>query len=272
LALGGNEKPWREVGVAASEKVALTPKAHTALRMSSRPLPALGSRNMWLRRQRGKNVLFTDRQDASRRLADLLLALKVKHPVALALPRGGVPIGFEVARALAAPLDLVLVRKISAPFDKELAVGAITGGEDPELVIDAELAVGLGISPEYLEGAKAEARREIERRRRVYLGDRQPVNVAGCTAIVLDDGVATGSTMLAAVRVTRRRNPARIVLAVPVAPEHALMRLRGEVDQIVCLETPKDFTAVGEFYYRFPQLRDHEVTALLDRAQHCLGG
>lgn len=212
-------------------------------------------------------MLFTDRHEAGRRLAERLLALKDKNPVVLALPRGGVPVGFEIARALAAPLDLVLVRKIGAPFQEELAVGAIADGEHPELVTDPQLVAHLDISPEYLEEAKSAALEEIERRRRVYFGDRQPVEIAGRTAIVVDDGIATGATMLAALRATRRRRPARLVLAVPVAPRHTLKKLRQEVDETVCLDTPADFFAVGQFYRQFPQLRDEEVIALLDQAR-----
>jgi putative phosphoribosyl transferase len=212
-------------------------------------------------------MLFTNRHEAGRRLAERLLALKDRRPVVLALPRGGVPVGFEVARALAAPLDLVLVRKIGAPFQEELAVGAIADGEHPELVTDPRLVADLDISPEYLEEAKSAALQEIERRRRVYFGDRQPVDVAGCTAIVVDDGIATGATMLAALRATRRRKPARLVLAVPVAPRHTIEKLRREVDEAICLDTPADFFAVGQFYRQFPQLRDEEVIALLDQAR-----
>jgi len=212
-------------------------------------------------------MLFTDRHDAGRQLGGRLLQLNVQDPVVLALPRGGVPVGFEIARALGAPLDLVLVRKIGAPFEEELAVGAIAEGEDPDLVTDARLVAGLDISAAYLEEAKLAALQEIERRRRVYFGDRQPVEIAGRTAIVVDDGVATGATMLAALGATRRRKPALIVLAVPVAPAHTLKRLRPEVNKIVCLSTPRDFIAVGEFYRQFPQLRDEEVIALLDQAR-----
>jgi putative phosphoribosyl transferase len=212
-------------------------------------------------------MLFTDRHEAGRRLAERLLALKDKNPVVLALPRGGVPVGFEIARALAAPLDLVLVRKIGAPFQEELAVGAIADGEHPELVTDPQLVAHLDISPEYLDEAKSAALEEIERRRRVYFGDRQPVEITGRTAIVVDDGIATGATMLAALRATRRRRPARLVLAVPVAPRHTLKKLRQEVDETVCLDTPADFFAVGQFYRQFPQLRDEEVIALLDQAR-----
>jgi putative phosphoribosyl transferase len=211
-------------------------------------------------------MLFTDRHDAGRQLAQRLVALKDRNPVVLALPRGGVPVGFEIARMLGAPLDLVLVRKMGAPFAAELAIGAVADGEVPELVINAPLIADLDISPDYLEEAKSAALLEIERRRRVYLGDRLAVDVAGCTAIVVDDGLATGATMLAALRGIRRRNPARIVLAVPVAPKHALKRLRPEVDETVCLAMPTDFMAVGEFYQNFPQLRDQEVTALLNRS------
>ena len=212
-------------------------------------------------------MLFTDRHDAGKRLAARLLKLKDQHPVVLALPRGGVPVAFEIARALAAPLDLMLVRKIGAPGQEELAIGAIADGEHPELVTDDKLAGWLAVSPEYLAAAKSAALQEIERRRLVYFGDRQPVAVAGRTAIVVDDGIATGATMLAALRATRRRAPARLVLAVPVAPSHTLERLRSEVDQIVCLGTPEDFRAVGQFYRQFPQLQDAEVVELLDQAR-----
>ncbi len=212
-------------------------------------------------------MLFKDRREAGRRLAEPLLPLKDKHPVVLALPRGGVPVGFEVARALAAPLDLILVRKIGAPGNEEFAVGAIADGEHPDLVIDQRLVTALHVSPEYLDEVKSVALAEIERRRRVWLGDRQPVEIAGCTAIVVDDGIATGATMRAAVRAIRHRKPARIVLAVPVAARDSLEGLRREVDEVVCLDSPYDFGAVGQFYRQFPQLHDSEVTALLDQAR-----
>jgi putative phosphoribosyl transferase len=178
-----------------------------------------------------------------------------------------VPVGFEIARALGAPLDLVLVRKIGAPYQEELAIGAIADGEHPELVTDPGLIDGLDVTAEYLERAKATALQEIERRRRAWLGDREPVDVAGRTAIVVDDGVATGATMRVALRATRKRKPTRLVLAVPVAPPDTLEELRQEADETICLDTPAEFFAVGQFYRRFPQLRDEEVTALLDRAR-----
>ncbi len=211
--------------------------------------------------------MFPDRTEAGRCLAQLLLGFKDQHPVVLALPRGGVPVGFEIARALAAPLDLILVRKIGAPYREELAIGAIADGEQPELVTDRGLIDYLDVTSEYLEQARSRALEEIERRRRVWFGDRRPIDVAGCTAIVVDDGIATGATMRVALRSIRRRKPARLVLAVPVAPPDTLKELREEVDETICLDTPADFSAVGQFYERFPQLRDEEVTALLDRAR-----
>lgn len=211
-------------------------------------------------------MLFVNRREAGRQLAQRLLTLKDKNPVVLALPRGGVPVGFEIARALAAPLDLALVRKIGVPYQEEFALGAVADGEYPVLVIDQHLMDALSISQEYVDEAKAAALQEIERRRRVYLGDRQPVDVAGRTAIIVDDGIATGSTMLAALRATRRREPARLVLAVPVAPLDTLRQLELEADETVCLDTPPNFRAVGQFYREFPQLEDEEVIELLDQA------
>ena len=216
----------------------------------------------------GNNMLFLDRHDAGKQLAERLLALKDENPVVLALPRGGVSVGFEVVRVLAAPLDLVVVGKIGAPFEAELAIGAIADGADPELVTDPLFIAGLDISPVYFEESKAAVLREIERRRQVYLGNRPPLEVAGRTVIIVDDGIATGATMLAALRATRRRRPARIVLAVPVASKATLKRLREEADQIVCVATPRNLGSVGKFYQQFPQLRDTEVTELLDKARN----
>lgn len=210
---------------------------------------------------------FIDRHDAGKELAQHLMAFKDKNPVVLALPRGGVPVGFEVAHALGAQLDLILVRKIGAPHDEELAIGAIADGEDPELVTDTRLVKDLDVSQDYLEQAKSAALKEIERRRRAYFGTHEAVDIAGCTAIIVDDGIATGATMLAAIHAVRRRKPARIVLAVPVAAADSLRRLRREVDDVVCLDTPTVFLAVGQFYRRFPQLHDAEVVSLLDRSR-----
>lgn len=211
-------------------------------------------------------MLFDDRREAGRLLAEHLLKFKDQRPVVLALPRGGVPVGFEVARALVAPLDVVLVRKIGAPHNEELAIGAITDGEHPTVFIDPHLVRLLDVAPRYINEAESAALAEIERRRHVWLGDRPPEAIAGCTAIVVDDGVATGATMRAALQATRARKPARVVLAVPVAAPESLDQLRHEADEVLCLHAPSDFMAVGQFYRHFPQLRDAEVTALLAEA------
>jgi putative phosphoribosyl transferase len=211
-------------------------------------------------------MLFMDRPDAGRKLAARLRPWRGQHPVVLALPRGGVPVGFEIARELQAPLDLVLVRKIGAPGQPELAVGAVADSEHPELVVDERIAARVGASPRYLEEAKAEALAEIDRRRSIYLRDRKPVEVRGRPVIVVDDGIATGASVLAALRATRRRGPERLLAAVPVAPPDAFRRLRDDADEVICLQTPRHFAAVGEFYSSFPQLQDNEVVALLERA------
>ena len=211
-------------------------------------------------------MIFANRVDAGRKLAKRLLELQLKQPVVLALPRGGVPVAFEVARALAAPLGLVLVRKIGVPLQEEYALGAIADGDTPELVIDEEIRQRLGISENYVMQAKAEALREIDRRWHVYLGNRAPVEIAGRTAIIVDDGIATGATMRAALRAVRRQKPARLVMAVPVAPPDTLRHLAAEVDDSVCLYEPVYFAAVGQFYQDFTQTNDDEVIRLLAEA------
>ncbi len=211
-------------------------------------------------------MLFTNRHDAGRRLAAELSRFKTQKPVVLALPRGGVPVGFEIASALDAPLDLVLVRKIGAPGMSELAVGAVVDGEQLDKVIDHVSVAELGIPQSYLDAEIARQAKEIERRRQVYFKGRAPASVAGHAALVVDDGIATGATMRAALRAIRRRGPAKLVLAVPVGPVSTIDALRGEVDELVCLATPEEFYAIGQFYADFHQMSDEEVVALLDRA------
>jgi putative phosphoribosyl transferase len=186
--------------------------------------------------------------------------------VVLALPRGGVPVGYEIALALHAPLDLVLVRKIGAPGEPELGIGAISNGEHPAYVENEDLVRQLGVSRQYLGEAKAAALKELERRRLAYLKDRPRVPVEGRPCIVVDDGIATGATMLAALQAIRRRGPAELVLAVPVAPSDVVDKLRAAADEIICLHAPNHLTAVGLYYRAFPQLRSAEVIALLDQA------
>lgn len=212
--------------------------------------------------------MFRDRTEAGEKLAAQLLHLGDHNPVVLALPRGGVPVGFEIARALAAPLDLVLVRKIGVPWQPELALGAVTDGGDPEVFIDRTLAAELAIPEDYIKKETARQVEEVERRRRIYHAGRAPLEIAGRAAIVVDDGIATGATMRVALQATRRRNPSRLILEVPVAAEETLGRLRREVDEAVCLESPPDLGAIGFFYRDFHQLSDAEVTELLARAAH----
>ncbi|MCC2662171.1 MAG: Phosphoribosyl transferase domain protein [Geminicoccaceae bacterium] len=212
-----------------------------------------------------RQALFADRSEAGRRLAERLLRFKDQRPVVLALPRGGVPVGFEVAQALDAPLDLVLVRKIGAPFQPELAVGAVVDGGCPETVVNEEMARELEIPESYLAEQSARELEEIERRRELYLAGRARAPVEGHTAIVVDDGIATGATMEAALHATRRANPKRLVLATPVAPPNTIARLRPQADEVVCLATPRLFGAIGAFYEDFQQLSDEEVIDLLRR-------
>jgi putative phosphoribosyl transferase len=212
--------------------------------------------------------IFRNRVEAGRALARRLLELTDEHQkVVLALPRGGVPVGAEVARVLRCPLDLLLVRKIGAPYQRELAVAAVVDGDEPQIVVDDETSAYAGVGRDWIESQAREELVEIERRRRAYLGDRQPMPVQGTTAIVVDDGIATGTTMRAALKALRQRRPARLVLAVPVAPHDTLFALRKEVDEVVCLAEPMPFRAVGLHYVDFHQVDDDEVVAALAAAR-----
>ena len=214
----------------------------------------------------GRNMKFTDRRDAGRRLAAQLAHLKEQRPVILALPRGGVAVGFEIAEALDAPLDIVLVRKIGVPWQPELALGAVTDGASPSTFIDRDLAAVLDVQESYVEEETARQLEEIERRRRTYCADRPPVEISGRTAVVVDDGIATGATMRVALQAVRRRNPARLVLAVPVGPPETIEAFGKEADEVVCPETPPALGAIGLYYRDFHQMSDAEVTDLLTRA------
>jgi putative phosphoribosyl transferase len=211
---------------------------------------------------------FIDRADAGRRLAGKLAHLKDRRPIVLGLPRGGVAVGFEIARALDAPLDVVLVRKIGVPWQPELALGAVSDGAVAETFIDAALAKQLPLPERYVEEEAARQLEEIERRRAVYCAGRPPLDIKDRTAIVVDDGIATGATMRVALRAARRRAPARLVLAVPVAPPETLAELGQEVDEAVCLDTPPMLGAIGFYYRDFHQMSDAEVTDMLARASH----
>jgi putative phosphoribosyl transferase len=210
-------------------------------------------------------MMFKDRRDAGRELARALERFKSANPFVLALPRGGVPVGFEVAEHLRAPLDLLLVRKIGAPGHEELALGAVVDGLHPQVVVNQEVMDMIHPPRGYFEAAEKRELAEIERRRRLYLGAAQPIDVQGRVAIVVDDGIATGATMKAALRGVRRNEPSRLVLAAPVAPQSIISELEAECDETVFLATPEPFYAVGLYYANFNQTSDEEVIELLGR-------
>jgi putative phosphoribosyl transferase len=213
------------------------------------------------------DLSFRDRAEAGRQLVPRLMAYAAENPVVLALPRGGVPVAFEVARALRAPLDLIFVRKIGAPGHAEFGLGAVIDGAHPQVVLNEEALDHVRVPPGYIEEETRRQLREIERRREHYLAGRRPVDVEGRVAIVVDDGIATGSTVRAALKGLSCARPARLILAVPVAPADTIKRLRTEADEVICLMAPEEFYAVGEHYDDFRQTSDREVTTLLDEAQ-----
>lgn len=206
---------------------------------------------------------FVDRAQAGRRLADALEAYDGKAAVVLALPRGGVPVAAEVASRLGAPLDLLIVRKIGVPYQPELAMGAVVDGDEPVVVRNEEVIRQADVTQEEFDRVRDRELAEIERRRVRYLAGRAPVEIAGRTVIVVDDGIATGATVRAALRGLRRRKPREIVLAVPVAPPDTVAMLEKEADRVVCLEQPSFFQAIGLHYRDFRQVSDDEVIATL---------
>lgn len=205
---------------------------------------------------------FTDRAAAGRRLAERVRSHAAENPVVLALPRGGVPVGAELARSLGLPLDVVVVRKIGVPGHTELGVGAIA--EDGHVCFDDAALAKLRLTREHLAHTVEIERAELDRRLDAYRRGRPAADLRGRDVIVVDDGVATGGTARAALRMVHRRNPARVLLAVPVAAQSAIDALRGEADRIVALAVPENFRAVGEWYSDFGQLSDHQVMALMD--------
>jgi putative phosphoribosyl transferase len=209
-------------------------------------------------------VRFEDRAEAGRALAEALEALAGQDVVLLAIPRGGVEVAAEISRARGWPLDLVIPRKIGAPGNPELGLGAIAPGVR---VLDERMLRALGVTREYLDREVAEQEEEIRRRAEAYRGGRPPTEIRGRVAVVVDDGVATGGTAAAALRWARSRGAAPVVLAVPVAPREAVRRLAGECDEVVCLDTPEPFMAVGQWYLSFPQTSDDQVISLLDEAR-----
>ena len=210
---------------------------------------------------------FDNRADAGRKLA-AAIGPRTDNPVVLGLPRGGVPVAYELARRLQAPLDILLVRKVGAPGYPEFAIGAVVDGRNPQRVINEDALAYSGASMEYFEREAARQLEEIERRRRAYLGDRTPIDLAGRSVILVDDGIATGASARAGLKGLRQAGVAHVTLAVPVAPRTVIEELRKEVDEIVCLLAPEDLRAVSLHYEDFDQTSDEEVTELLARAGH----
>lgn len=211
-----------------------------------------------------RSRVFEDRAQAGRALAERLAHLRGERTVVLGLPRGGVPVAFEVARALGAPLDVIVVRKIGVPYQPELAMGAI--GEDGVKVIDPRIMANAGVTMAEFDEVARRERVELERRAGLFRGDRPPVSLFTKTAVLVDDGIATGSTAKAAAQVARDLGAARVIVATPVAPSDVLQRLSDDVDEVVVVETPAQFYAIGQFYDDFTQTPDAEVTRLLELA------
>lgn len=206
---------------------------------------------------------FKSREEAGRALASALSRKKFENPIVLAMPRGGVPVAIEVARKLKAPLDFVFVRRIGVPGRKEVAMAAVVNGAAPELVLNEEISPLIDVPQSYIDREMKAELQEIERRRCTYAGTKAGPAITGRTAIIVDDGIATGTSMRAAINALRRKEPTELVVAVPVAPSDAVDALRSEVDVLVCLQTPEPFYAVGLHYKDFHQVDDDEITEAL---------
>lgn len=207
-------------------------------------------------------ALFADRKDAGKRLAEKLKEKKYKKTIIIALPRGGVPVGYEVAKALNAPLDVIIARKLGAPGYEEYGVGAIS--EDDIIVLDIFALATMAITKDELNQILDKETKELHRRVEKYR-DNNDLNLKGKTVILVDDGIATGVTATAAINSIKEHNPAKVILAVPVCAPDFAKRLKATVDEFVCLKTPEDFAAVAECYSTFPQIRDSEVLEILQR-------
>lgn len=205
--------------------------------------------------------MFANRESAGRQLGEALAALDLSDPAVLGVPRGGVVVAAEVARLLGADLDIIVPMKIRAPHQPELALGAV--GPDGSTFLDSETIRILGVPEEYLHEEVSARMAEIGRRMVAYRGERPPPNVEGRAAIIVDDGIATGSTAIAAARSLRKMSPKHLILAIPVAPKASIPLLEAEVETVVCLSNPEPFLAVGRWYRRFDQVSDNEVKALL---------
>lgn len=215
--------------------------------------------------------MFRDRAEAGRMLAAELASQSLRDPIVLALPRGGVPVAFEIASVLGVRLDIVIVRKVGAPGNPELAVAGVVDGDPPDIVLNLDVIEACLLDEGEVAELIARERPELERRRSVYRGNRQPLSVSGKTVILVDDGAATGATMKVAARAVRRRAPAQVIIALPVAPPDVIRALAHEANRVVCLSQPPDFRALGFYYQDFHQCDDTEVLDLLAKSKALAG-
>lgn len=287
LIIGGADEQVIELNRAAAQflscphEIVIVPRAGHLFEEPGTLAQVVEHAEEWFRKYLGKSseghstavrLPFENRTQAGRMLAERLTHLRGSDPIILALPRGGVPVGFEIAQALDAELELLMVRKLLAPGYDELAMGAVVDGEQPQLVLNDELMEALAPTKEYIQEELNRQLAELERRRQAYLGNRRKPHLEGRTVIIVDDGIATGSTITAALRGARGNKPARIVLAVPVAPPDTMRSLSPLCDETVVLATPEPFHAVGLHYRDFHQVEDREVSALLEAARQHLKG
>jgi len=212
---------------------------------------------------------FADRVDAGKRLAEALADFQGRNAAVLAIPRGGVVVGYEIASKLVLPLDVIIPRKLGAPDNSELAIGAVA--EDGSMVLDEGLIAYLGVSKWYLQEESERQREEITRRMKVYREDLEPVELKGKDVIVVDDGIATGSTMKAALASVKNRGAKSVTVAVPVGPPQTIQELKTLADKVICLYTPEYFQAIGQFYKDFSQTTDQEVINLLQLCRQSMG-
>jgi predicted phosphoribosyltransferase/pimeloyl-ACP methyl ester carboxylesterase len=254
---------WARARLTCASKLVVVPGATHLFEEEGTLDLALAAAGDWFAEHLDPPLCFSNRRTAGRALAARVAVTKPDAPVVYALPRGGVPVAVEVARRLGAPLDLLLVRKLGVPWQPELAAGAVVDGEQPDVVLNNEIVSAAGLTEAEIEKGIQAQLAEIERRRALYLPGCRPVSARGRTAILVDDGIATGASMAAAIAAVRRRAPGRIVVATPVASPSAAAMLRGLADEFICLSTPENFAGVGQFYDDFHQLTDEEVVNLM---------
>jgi putative phosphoribosyl transferase len=270
-----NEKAYRVLRCEKSLKIvpgathlfeeprALEQVAELAAEWFTRHLKASGSADPPTQ----QSAVYLNRETAGRMLARQLMSYAHTNAVVLGIPRGGVPVAKEVADALGAPLDVIVVRKLGAPGQPELGIGAVVDGDHPRAIFNQDIIEHLGVSDEYMDAEIARQLKEVNRRESAYRGGSAKILLTGKTVIVVDDGIATGSSVRAALRGVRRQKPKRLILATPVASPESVEALRSDADEIICLETPEDFFAVGQFYRDFHQTTDDQVKAILRKKQ-----